>query len=212
MRRVCAHGGRARRRHRRPGRLPRPGRLRPPPDRRSGRRADRRRALPARRAGRRSPGWPAAGCATSSRTARSTTPPRPSRAGRRDRRRRSPPTTSRCRCSACPGRRLAARRPSRRAARRWSRRSPTARYLRRRHAWCPARSQARCSPTPKRWRPRAVDYGRPADRFAAVDGSGLAVRRASLCLHGDTPGAVDLAPAVRAGSSDAGIALAAFAR
>ncbi len=44
----------------------------------------------------------------------------------------------------------------------------------------------------------------------AVDGSEVAVDAASLCVHGDTPGAVDLARAVRSALSASGIELAPF--
>ena len=56
----CAPGGRARRRHRRPGRLPRPRRVRPALHRHGPGRADRRRHLPGRRPRRDWPRWPAA--------------------------------------------------------------------------------------------------------------------------------------------------------
>ena len=52
MRRVCARAAAGGRRRRRPGVLPRPGRVRPPLPRRRAGGAGRRRALPARRAGR----------------------------------------------------------------------------------------------------------------------------------------------------------------
>jgi UPF0271 protein len=45
----------------------------------------------------------------------------------------------------------------------------------------------------------------------AVDGSIVATEVASLCVHGDTPGAVALARAVRAALADAGVAPAPFA-
>jgi UPF0271 protein len=45
----------------------------------------------------------------------------------------------------------------------------------------------------------------------AVDGTVLAVRPESLCVHGDSPGAVGLAQAVCAALARAGIALAPFA-
>ncbi|WP_375485341.1 LamB/YcsF family protein [uncultured Jatrophihabitans sp.] len=48
-------------------------------------------------------------------------------------------------------------------------------------------------------------------RVTALDGAPVEVAPASLCLHGDTPGAVDLARAVRTALSDAGVALAPFA-
>jgi 5-oxoprolinase (ATP-hydrolysing) subunit A len=43
----------------------------------------------------------------------------------------------------------------------------------------------------------------------AIDGSTIALRAGTLCLHGDTPGAVDHARAVRAALELAGIAVAA---
>ncbi len=44
----------------------------------------------------------------------------------------------------------------------------------------------------------------------AVDGREVAVEVDSVCVHGDTPGAVDLARAVRAALTDAGLRLAPF--
>ena len=44
----------------------------------------------------------------------------------------------------------------------------------------------------------------------AVDGSRVAVDVASVCVHGDTPGAVELARAVRTALTAAGITVAAF--
>jgi UPF0271 protein len=44
----------------------------------------------------------------------------------------------------------------------------------------------------------------------AVDGTDLPVSADTLCVHGDTPGAVALAAAVRAGLERAGVALAPF--
>ena len=46
----------------------------------------------------------------------------------------------------------------------------------------------------------------------AVDGSEIAARAASVCLHGDSPGAVDAARAVREALREAGVAVRAFAR
>ncbi len=48
-------------------------------------------------------------------------------------------------------------------------------------------------------------------RAITADGDPVAVAARSLCLHGDTPGAVDLARAVRAGLVDAGFDVRAFA-
>lgn len=45
----------------------------------------------------------------------------------------------------------------------------------------------------------------------AVDGSRVAIRPQSLCVHGDTPGAVEIASAVRGRLTGAGVRLAAFA-
>ena len=44
----------------------------------------------------------------------------------------------------------------------------------------------------------------------AVDGSVVAVSAASLCVHGDSPGAVAMAAAVRRGLEDAGVQVAPF--
>ena len=44
----------------------------------------------------------------------------------------------------------------------------------------------------------------------AVDGSSVPVRAESACVHGDSPGAVAMATAVRAGLIDAGVQLRAF--
>ena len=49
-------------------------------------------------------------------------------------------------------------------------------------------------------------------RIEAVDGTDIRVRAESICLHGDTPGAVDKAVAVRSALLNAGIELAAVAR
>ena len=48
-------------------------------------------------------------------------------------------------------------------------------------------------------------------RVETVDGGEVAVEVRSLCVHGDTPGAVDLARAVRAALEEAGVTLEAFA-
>ena len=56
---------------------------------------------------------------------------------------------------------------------------------------------------------RAVTFARE-HRVTAVDGSDVAVQARSLCLHGDTPGAVALAVAVRRALVDAGVELAPF--
>jgi UPF0271 protein len=45
----------------------------------------------------------------------------------------------------------------------------------------------------------------------AVDGSTVRADVASICVHGDTPGAVELARAVRAALEQAGVTLEPFA-
>ena len=45
----------------------------------------------------------------------------------------------------------------------------------------------------------------------AVDGSAIALEADTICLHGDTPGAAELAQAVRAGLEQSGIVIAALA-
>ncbi len=47
--------------------------------------------------------------------------------------------------------------------------------------------------------------------MTAVDGSEVAVAIESVCVHGDTPGAVALARAVRTALGDAGLGAATFA-
>jgi 5-oxoprolinase (ATP-hydrolysing) subunit A len=49
-----------------------------------------------------------------------------------------------------------------------------------------------------------------AGEVVAVDGSVLAMRVSSLCVHGDTPGAVDLARRVRRALGEAGVAVRRF--
>ena len=46
---------------------------------------------------------------------------------------------------------------------------------------------------------------------AAVDGTDVRVDAESICLHGDTPGAVAMAAAVRRALEGAGVAVKAFA-
>ena len=58
---------------------------------------------------------------------------------------------------------------------------------------------------------RAVRMARDGT-VRAIDGSDVRVRPESVCLHGDTPGAVDLARAVRSALTDAGVDVRAFAR
>ncbi|MPZ04129.1 LamB/YcsF family protein, partial [Micrococcus luteus] len=46
---------------------------------------------------------------------------------------------------------------------------------------------------------------------AAVDGTDVRVDAESICLHGDTPGAVAMAAAVRRALEGAGVSIKAFA-
>lgn len=48
-------------------------------------------------------------------------------------------------------------------------------------------------------------------RVEAIDGSSIAVAAASVCVHGDTPGSVGLARAVREALAGAGVTVQAFA-
>ena len=57
---------------------------------------------------------------------------------------------------------------------------------------------------------RAVRLARE-HRVTALDGTEITVEAASLCVHGDTPGAARLARAVRAALEAEGIDLRAFA-
>ncbi len=45
----------------------------------------------------------------------------------------------------------------------------------------------------------------------AIDGTVVPVLADSLCIHGDTPGAVNMAAAVREGLEQAGVQIEAFA-
>ncbi len=48
-------------------------------------------------------------------------------------------------------------------------------------------------------------------RVTAIDGSDIEVQARSICIHGDTPGAVEMARAVRAGLDAASVGVHAFA-
>ena len=48
-------------------------------------------------------------------------------------------------------------------------------------------------------------------RIMAIDGTILNVRAESICVHGDSPGAVAMATAVKSVLSDAGVSIASFA-
>jgi UPF0271 protein len=47
--------------------------------------------------------------------------------------------------------------------------------------------------------------------LTAVDGTEIRVEAASICVHSDTPGAVAMAAAVRAGLEGAGVRIGSFA-
>ena len=63
---------------------------------------------------------------------------------------------------------------------------------------------------PERVAARAVAMATEG-RVETADGAEVAVEVRSLCVHGDTPGAVELARAVRAALEEAGVTLEAFA-
>ncbi|MGW0778934.1 LamB/YcsF family protein, partial [Streptomyces sp. NPDC002835] len=63
---------------------------------------------------------------------------------------------------------------------------------------------------PERVARRAVTLARER-RVTTADGASVPVRARSLCLHGDTPGAVELAKRVRAALESAGVRVEAFA-
>ena len=44
----------------------------------------------------------------------------------------------------------------------------------------------------------------------AIDGSSVGVRAASLCVHGDSPGAVEMATRVKAALQESGVEIAPF--
>jgi UPF0271 protein len=58
---------------------------------------------------------------------------------------------------------------------------------------------------------RAVRLARDGE-IVAVDGTVLRSSARSLCLHGDTPGAVEMAAAVRSALVEAGVSLSPFVR
>jgi UPF0271 protein len=62
-------------------------------------------------------------------------------------------------------------------------------------------------PTPEAAAAQAVAIARDG-RVRAHDGTNLPVRADTICIHGDTPGAVDVARAVRAALESAGIEIA----
>ena len=59
---------------------------------------------------------------------------------------------------------------------------------------------------PDSWR----EYFDALQHVPAVDGSPVAVRADSICVHGDSPGAVAMARAVRERLQDAGVAIRPF--
>ena len=148
---------------------------------------DRRRDLPDRRPGRRSPGRPGTRCATSSRTARSTTRSCTTR-GRR--RRSSTPSLAYDRdlpVLGLPGLAAAGAAAASRAAHgpRGVRRPRL--HPRGRRSSRDGEPGARARPTPTR-SPRAWCAWSRTGTLDAVDGSRVAVDAESVCVHGDSPG------------------------
>ena len=183
--------------------LPRPARVRPAVHRHRPARAARRRALPARRARRLRPGRRGRGrLRQAARRAvprhRSTTRPRPRRSSPRP-----PSTTRRWPCSARPARRCCG--PPRPPASNPSpRRSPTGPTCR------DGRLVPRSEPDalvvePAEVAARAVRLATEHEVVVRRRHRSSRSRPRSLCVHGDTPGAVELARAVRDALDAAGV-------
>ena len=110
-------------------------------------------------------------------------------------------------CSPCQGRRPR-RRPQRPASGAWPRRFADRAYTAEGRR-VRGRSRGRCWATTEGRAPglRMATEG----RVEAAGGGEVAVEVRSLCVHGDTPGAVELARAVRAALEQAGVTLEPFA-
>ncbi len=76
--------------------------------------------------------------------------------------------------------------------------------------WWPGASRAPCWSIRRRRRRRRSAW--PAARSVAADGSVLTLWVDTLCIHGDSPGAVAIATAVRTAMADVGIEVVAPAR
>ena len=201
-RRSCAGPARraagARRRRRRPRLLPRPGRasagatMDVPP-----RRAARRRALPARRARRARAAWPA----TAVRYVKPHGALYNAIVARRDARRARWSTRSSRVDPALPVLGLAGSPLLRPAAR--GRAARGARGLRRpgvharRARWSRAASRAPCCTTRPRWPSACCGLARDGRGRRPSTAARSTVAAESICVHGDTPGAVAMAAAVR---------------
>ena len=108
--------------------------------------------------------------------------------------------------SGCRGHGDGAARRRDRRARRDSATAPTAPTA----GWSTGRSPARCWPTPGRRRRRRSAW--PAARWSPTTGRVLTLWVDTLCIHGDSPGAVAIATAVRRAMADVGIEVVAPAR
>ena len=84
--------------------------------------------------------------------------------------------------------------------------APTARTAR----WRTGRDAGALVTSPERAARRAVALATTGE-VPAVDGSVLRLRCDTLCVHGDTPGAVAIAAAVREALGAAGLRVAPFA-
>ena len=180
-----------------PGGLPRPRRVRQAVRRRGAGRAGRRRSSTRSARSTGCAGWPGRRCATSSRTARCTTrscttrrrPPRSSR--------RSRDYSAELPVLGLPGLGVPARGGEGGAADGAASSSSTAATPPRAPS-CPARRPGALLHDPVEVTARVLRL--VADGVvAAVDGSDVAVTAESACVHGDSPGAVEMARAVRAG-------------
>ena len=75
--------------------------------------------------------------------------------------------------------------------------------------WCRARSRAPCCTTRKQIADRVVRMVQDG-AVVSVTGKVIKMRTDTVCIHGDTPGAVDIARGVRQALKDAGIDVAPF--
>ena len=75
--------------------------------------------------------------------------------------------------------------------------------------WCRGASPARCCTTPTEIAERVVRMVQDG-AVVSVTGKVIKMRTDTVCIHGDTPGAVDIAQGVRQALKAAGIEVAPF--
>ena len=76
-------------------------------------------------------------------------------------------------------------------------------------SWCRAKSPARCCTIAKAIADRVVRMVQDG-AVVSVTGKVIKMRTDTVCIHGDTPGAVEIGRGVRQALKDAGIAVAPF--